>query len=259
MWCVHSDAVLWLLYPSYQSSVEFLLAYSKECLVLGQSMVSFNLGCSGLLLKRDLMAFPSKLKLCRTLQLVEVVYVGLCWFSWGGSCCSCFQAHLPKKALPAECWGSGCGVNNLCSQCWHYAVHWSYFILRGVGKKWHQEGPLSLERGVHPTRCQGSLPRRTNKFLSGILGVFQICVYRLCPGCLPAWRSIVHFGLYSSQAGWTLKLQTLWPGMAGTCTSLLRECLGGLGLMKFWPRRAVAPELRSVKFRAKHISGQCLG
>ena len=47
-------------------------------MVLGQCVVSFNLECFGLLLKRDLMVFPSNLKLYRTLWLVEVVYVDVC-------------------------------------------------------------------------------------------------------------------------------------------------------------------------------------
>ena len=49
--CMHSAAVFWLLYPSGQSNIEVFLACRGQCCVLGQSAVSFNETCSGLLVK----------------------------------------------------------------------------------------------------------------------------------------------------------------------------------------------------------------
>ena len=64
---VPSAAAFWLLFPSGQSSAEYLLAYRGESLDVGQSVVSFSEVHSGLLAKRDLMLFALELKLCSTL------------------------------------------------------------------------------------------------------------------------------------------------------------------------------------------------
>ena len=86
----------WLCFPSGQSSSEFLLACSGECLDHVQSVVCFNSVFSGLLVKRDLLLFPLKLKLYRSLWSVDMVHVGsLHWSSGGGACCSGSQACLP--------------------------------------------------------------------------------------------------------------------------------------------------------------------
>ena len=64
---------------SGQSSAEFLLACSAECLDLVHCVVSFNLVCFGLLVNRDYILVPLELKLCSTFRSVDQM-VGVEWF-----------------------------------------------------------------------------------------------------------------------------------------------------------------------------------
>lgn len=90
----------------------------------------------------------------------------------------------------------------------------------------------------------------------------------LSPGCLPAWSSTVHFGIYPSQTFWPLKLPNFKdlvqqrPG----CSS--GDILSMLGLMQVRPVRAVMSECRDMGFGAEQakwpvsllaVLSRCLG
>ena len=74
---MYSAAVFCLLYPSVQSSAEFLLACRGEHLDLGQTMASFNEVCSGRLAERDLMLILLVLILCRIVWSGDVVHAAV--------------------------------------------------------------------------------------------------------------------------------------------------------------------------------------
>lgn len=143
MCCVYSAVVVWLLCPLGQSSAEALLAWSGQCLDLGQNVASFYYVCSKLLVKWDLVLFPLELKLCRTVVSRSGACAGLCWFSGGRGPLhwSLGNTYL-KKAVPAEHRGMGPTVSRLGIQCWCCAVYWNWFMLRGRGRKWCQPIPF---------------------------------------------------------------------------------------------------------------------
>lgn len=72
------------------------------------------------------MALPLELKPCRTLQLVDMVHVGVSAdLLRKGPAVLVFRHTYPRKAAPAECRGvgMGLGVSRLGSWDWHCDIH----------------------------------------------------------------------------------------------------------------------------------------
>ena len=72
-----------LLFTSGQTSAEFFSPCSWEYLDLGHRVASFSEVCYGLLIKRGLIQFPLKLKLCSTPWPVGFALVGVVLVFWG--------------------------------------------------------------------------------------------------------------------------------------------------------------------------------
>lgn len=147
--CIHFAAVLWLLYPSRQFSVEIFLTCSGECLDLGQNVVSFNQVSFDLLVKRDLMLFPLELKIYRTLWSIDMMQAGGCADLLGEGPTALVLRHTwPRKAVPLECREG----RTWCKQCNQSQLALCYllrqFMLRGKSGNQHQPTPLFLEREV---------------------------------------------------------------------------------------------------------------
>lgn len=102
---VHSAAGFWLLDPSGPSSAEFVLACSEWCLEPGQSALSFNQVCSGLLAKRP-DAIPTRAEALQNSMVGRCARAGLPWASGGGACFAGFVGLTSQRdAVPAECRG----------------------------------------------------------------------------------------------------------------------------------------------------------
>ena len=73
---------------------------------------------SVLLVKRDSMLFPVKLKFCRTLCSVDITHVGIsACLLWEGPTLLVLRHTCLRKAVPVECKAAGIVTRRLGSQC----------------------------------------------------------------------------------------------------------------------------------------------
>lgn len=153
--------VFWLLFPSNQSSVVFLLVCSGECLCFLQGVASFNKTCFGLFVKRSQILFSLELKLCSTLWSVELVCGGGCAGLLGVGLCAALTLRCicsPSEA-PAECRPAGCDLSGSSLHCGAVCCSLKSLIDDGQEEKWHQQAPWSLGRGVHICCCSEALTK----------------------------------------------------------------------------------------------------
>ena len=59
-----------------------------------------------------------------------------------------FRHTCRRKAIPLECRGVGLGINRLDSQYGCCAIYYSWFMLRGRGRKWITSQLLCSQRGI---------------------------------------------------------------------------------------------------------------